>query len=127
MVPLAGIWLARDEFGVQTATAAAWLTFAAGMALRHRRVPRALTWLGLVSYSIYLLHPLLMESVERLWPDPLAVPLGARLVALAGVVGALLGLSALTWRFVEAPAQRLGRRLASRTDEAGTPLSDRQP
>lgn len=113
LVPLAGIWLARDEFGLQTAMAAAWITFAAGMALRHRNAPRALAWLGLVSYSIYLLHPLLLESVQRFWPEPLSAPLGLRLVALAGVVGLLLGLSALTWRFVETPAQRLGKRLAS--------------
>ncbi|GAA3034284.1 acyltransferase family protein [Streptosporangium longisporum] len=46
LVPPAGIRLARDEFGVQTATAAAWVTFAAGMALRHRGVPRPLAWLG---------------------------------------------------------------------------------
>jgi len=115
LVPLAGIWLARGEPGLQVAMAAAWITFAAGMALRHRAVPRALAWVGLVSYSVYLLHPLLLEGVERFWPEPLAVPLGARLAALAGVMGLLLALSALTWRFVEAPAQRLGRRLSSRS------------
>ncbi|MFF0243884.1 acyltransferase family protein [Streptosporangium sandarakinum] len=113
LVPLAGIWLARGDLGTQTAEAAAWLTFVAAMALRHRGMPRALSWLGLVSYSVYLLHPLLLESVQWFWPEPSAVPLGARLPALAGVVAALLGLSALTWRFVEAPAQRLGRRLIS--------------
>lgn len=118
LVPLAGVWLARDEFGLQTAIAAAWITFAAGMALRHRRMPRTLAWLGLVSYSVYLLHPLLLESIEQFWPKPLAVPLGLRLVALIGVVGLLLGLSALTWRFVEAPAQRLGKRLSTNVFES---------
>ncbi|MBG0827536.1 acyltransferase [Planomonospora sp. ID67723] len=113
LVPLAGIWLARGEFGLQTAIAAAWITFVAGMALRRRRVPEVLSWLGLISYSIYLLHPLLLESVERFWPEPLVVPLGLRLLALAGVVGLLLGISTLTQRFVEAPAQRLGKRLIS--------------
>ncbi|SDK37708.1 Peptidoglycan/LPS O-acetylase OafA/YrhL, contains acyltransferase and SGNH-hydrolase domains [Nonomuraea jiangxiensis] len=113
LVPLAGLWLAHGEPGLQLAIAAAWLTFGAGMALRHRRVPRLLAWLGLVSYSIYLLHPLLLEGVERIWPDPLAVPLALRLPALAGVLALLLGLSTLTWHFVEAPALRLGRRLSS--------------
>ncbi|MBG0824502.1 acyltransferase [Planomonospora sp. ID91781] len=117
LVPLAGIWLAHGEAGLQTAIAAAWFTFAGGMALRRRRVPQALAWLGLVSYSIYLLHPLLLEGVERFWPEPLAVPLGPRLVALAGVLGLLLGVSALTWRFVEAPAQRLGRSLIARVPD----------
>ncbi|MEV0344181.1 acyltransferase [Nonomuraea sp. NPDC050680] len=113
LVPLAGVWLARAELGVQTATVAAWMTFVVGMALRHRRVPRVLAWLGLVSYSIYVLHPLLLESVEPFWPEPLAVPLYARLAVLAGVLGLLLGASAVTRRFVELPAQRLGKRLVS--------------
>ncbi|MEZ0076185.1 acyltransferase family protein [Planotetraspora sp. GP83] len=113
LIPLAGIWLARDDFGSQTAMAAAWITFAVGLALRHRRMPQVLRWLGLVSYSIYLLHPLLLESVEWFWQQPLTVPLSLRLTALTCVVGLLLGLSALTWRLVEAPAQRLGKRLAS--------------
>jgi peptidoglycan/LPS O-acetylase OafA/YrhL len=113
LVPLAGIWLARDEFGTQMATVAAWLTFLAGMALRHRRMPRVLAWLGLVSYSIYLLHPILLESVEWFWPEPLVVPLSLRVAALACVVALLLGLCSLTWRFVEAPAQRLARHFIS--------------
>ncbi|WP_165900552.1 acyltransferase family protein [Microbispora triticiradicis] len=113
LVPLAGIWLTRDDFGTQIATGAAWLTFAAGLALRRQKMPRVLTWLGLVSYSVYLLHPLLLESVEWFWPEPLAVPLNLRMAALACVVALLLGLSALTWRFVEAPAQRLAKRLTS--------------
>ncbi|MFI6296549.1 acyltransferase family protein [Nonomuraea sp. NPDC050790] len=113
LVPLAGIWLTRDEFGLQTATVAAWMTFAVGMLLRHRNIPRSLAWLGLISYSIYLLHPLLLEAVERFWPEPLTVPLALRLPALMGVLALILGLSTLTWRFVEAPAQRLSRRLTS--------------
>ncbi|MBB4913756.1 acyltransferase family protein [Streptosporangium saharense] len=121
LVPTAGIWLTRDAPGLWLALVAAWLTFAVGMALRDREMPRVLPWLGLVSYSVYLLHPLLLKAVQMVWPDPLAVPLGARLVALAVVVGVLLGISALTWRFVEAPAQRLGRRLARGTSEGLAP------
>ncbi|MEV4395588.1 acyltransferase [Nonomuraea sp. NPDC049607] len=116
LIPLAGLWPARDEPGVQVAIVAAWLTFAAGTALRHRTMPSWLTWLGLVSYSIYLLHPLLLESVEFFLPEPSDVPLPARLALLAAVCAALLGLCALTWRWVEMPAQRLGRRLIHRTD-----------
>lgn len=34
--------------------ALAGLTFAVAMAYRNKKVPRALAWLGLVSYSVYL-------------------------------------------------------------------------
>ncbi|MFI9596358.1 acyltransferase family protein [Nonomuraea sp. NPDC052265] len=115
LIPPAGLWAARDEPGMQVAIVAAWLTFAAGTALRHRAMPSWLTWLGLVSYSIYLLHPLLLESVEFFLPRPSDVPLAVRLALLVAVCAALLGLCALTWRWVERPAQRLGRRLIRRT------------
>jgi peptidoglycan/LPS O-acetylase OafA/YrhL len=97
--------------------ALAGLTFVAGLALRDRRVPSVLAWLGVVSYSVYLLLPSLLDLY-----DDITFPAGLRhnLWFQAGVtvvsVGALLGCAALTYRLVESPMQRLGRRVAARLD-----------
>jgi peptidoglycan/LPS O-acetylase OafA/YrhL len=89
-------------------------TFAGGMALRGRRVPRVLTWLGLISYSLYLVHhPLLKFFVEvsgDLRRSPPALQLGMATLAMVLVLLA----SALAYRFVEKPMQSLGRRLSRR-------------
>ena len=95
----------------------AGLTFAAGLALQNRRVPAALAWLGLVSYSVYLVFPLLLDVYDSI-PLPASyqheawLQIGASAVFLA----ALLGCAATTYRLVEAPMQRLGRRAAARLD-----------
>ncbi len=44
----------------------AGLTFGIGLAFRHVSWPRILTWLGLISYSVYLLHPALIEIYRHL-------------------------------------------------------------
>ncbi len=89
--------------------------FATGMALRNRRIPRMLAWLGLVSYSVYLLHLVVFETIEPhlgLGAGPSTARWYVQLLLFIGLVGLVLGASALTYRFIEAPAQRLGRRVA---------------
>ncbi|GII81468.1 acyltransferase [Sphaerisporangium rufum] len=104
------------------AVVAAWLTFAAGLALRHREVSPVLAWLGLASYSVYLLHPLVVQVIRRITVDPAGIPLPARLAWEAVLFAAVAGCAALTYRYVETPAQRLGHRLAraaARRETAG--------
>ncbi len=97
--------------------ALAGLTFVAGLALRSLQVPPILAWLGLVSYSVYLLHPLLLDAYDSI-PfapgnrQPVWLQMGAAAVFLA----ALLACCAATYYLVEAPMQRLGRRVAARLD-----------
>jgi peptidoglycan/LPS O-acetylase OafA/YrhL len=87
--------------------------FALGLLTRRLRTPRPLAWLGRVSYSVYLVHFVLIQLLS-----PALTPLGARLPAVAHVpvalafLGLLLSLSWLTHRYVEVPGQRLGRRTA---------------
>ncbi|WP_049577902.1 acyltransferase family protein [Nonomuraea sp. SBT364] len=121
-VAAAMLWHTEDPLPWVVAIVAAWATFAAGMLLAHRDVPALWAWLGTVSYSVYLIHPILLEIVDGFLDDPAAVawPYRAGLGVL--VVAALLGCAALTYRIVEAPAQRLGRRIASRYQD-GRPMS----
>ncbi|GAA4593612.1 acyltransferase [Planotetraspora phitsanulokensis] len=100
-----------------TAVVAAWLTFAAALALRRRTIWRFLVWLGLVSYSIYLLHPLILQVVRRLTTDPSGIPLPVRLAWEAALFTTVIGCAALSYRFIEKPAQLLGRRLNRAADE----------
>ena len=94
----------------------AGLTFAVAMLCRRRKVPRALAWLGLVSYSVYLLHPALIEAYASVpfTRNENFVPM--ELLLAAAFVAVLLACCGLTHRFIEAPMQRIGRRVGARLD-----------
>jgi peptidoglycan/LPS O-acetylase OafA/YrhL len=122
----AGVWHSRTwglpaaaeaafQRGWTSAMALAALTFAAGLALRRKRLPRLLTGIGVISYSIYLLHPVLFQSLDRLVGRPRQDDPGMVVAALA----VLLLVSWFGYRLVEAPAQRLGRALARRWTPTG--------
>lgn len=83
---------------------AAYLIFVAAVAAHRRDFPRPMRGLGTISYSLYLLHPLVVGAVPRVgnW-----LTTGALWVALC------LTLASLTYRWLEAPAIRLGHRLTS--------------
>ncbi|HEY4462695.1 MAG TPA: acyltransferase [Streptosporangiaceae bacterium] len=89
-------------------------TFGIGLALRHRKVPAALAWLGVVSYSVYLLHPLVLNAYRAIPVLHRTRPLAVQILLAAGLIAVILAASGLTYRFVEAPMQRYGRRVASR-------------
>lgn len=85
----------------------AMLTFGVGLALRRRRIPRWLVGLGTISYSVYLVHPVLLAvtdgTIGRWRRDSPILE-----VAFYAV---LLPLCVLTYRYIEAPSQKWGRKL----------------
>lgn len=85
-------------------------TFGAGLAFRRRRVPRLLVGLGTISYSVYMVHPVLLAVSDA--------TIGRRphdsLVLEVAFYALLLPLCRLTHRYVEEPGQRWGRNLARR-------------
>jgi peptidoglycan/LPS O-acetylase OafA/YrhL len=97
--------------------ALAGLTFAAGLALQNLRLPSVFSWLGLVSYSVYLGLPLMLDLYDDI-PLPKSyqhLPLlqaGATVAFLA----ALLAFATMTYYLVEVPFQRLGRRITMRLE-----------
>jgi peptidoglycan/LPS O-acetylase OafA/YrhL len=94
--------------------ALAAVTFAAAWALRHRRIPAVLAGLGKISFSLYLLHPVLLMISDQLGGTPEHDDVLRQLVFVVVLIGA----STLTYRYVEAPCQRLGRRLTRRSRDA---------
>ncbi len=89
---------------------------------------RTVTFLGRISYSVYLLHPLVLGAgvmaLQRLRPDLLATPLSYLIMlAIAGVC--VIALATFSHRFFEAPfvGKSSGRSPASGAVDAITPLS----
>ncbi|MFC9821922.1 acyltransferase family protein [Streptomyces erythrochromogenes] len=96
---------------------AAWVLFGVGFLLRERRFPKVLTWLGAISFSVYLLHIPLLRTIEPLLgipPQPSST-LG-RIAWTAIFLGVVAAVSHLMYRLVEMPMQRLGRRVQKAAD-----------
>jgi peptidoglycan/LPS O-acetylase OafA/YrhL len=106
-VVICGVF-AKDDPGWAPAILLAVGFFAVAFALRHRSFPRWLAHLGVMSFSLYLLHPLLLRVSPNL---PLFFVM-------------LVPLGYLTHRLIELPAQRLGRSVARLSARAPAPSGD---
>lgn len=112
--------------GVLLLTGLLIVTIVKGVDGPVRRVLRSapLVWLGAISYSLYMAHYLgiyvAAQLLLRFSPHPRRVvdgaavpqlPLTEALIIYPVLVVAILGLSWLSWRFVERPCRTLSRRL----------------
>jgi peptidoglycan/LPS O-acetylase OafA/YrhL len=119
---VAGLWHSR-AWGMSAHAELLWsrrwvstfllagLTFAAGLTFRQVRWPRALTRLGLISYSLYLLHPLVIEVYHHYTWTRLPHPFGLQVMLAAGLLASMIAVSSLTYLSVERPMQNVGRRV----------------
>ncbi len=122
LLTVAGIWhgAQRHEdhhWQVQWATSVllAGATFGIGLAVRRWTVPRWCAWLGMISYSVYLLHPLVFNAYRSVPVLHRKHTMPDQVLFFAGLLAVIIALSALTYYLVEKPMQRLGRRVAART------------
>lgn len=89
----------------------AGLLFGCGLLLRNRRIPWAARRLGELSFSLYLMHPVVLMLTKHdlaRWgthTDSLVERLGI----FVGFLLACIACSAVTYRLIERPGQRLGR------------------
>jgi peptidoglycan/LPS O-acetylase OafA/YrhL len=91
--------------------------FCAGLGLRHRTFPRWMTYLGAISYSVYLAHAVVIHVVPEI---------GNRATTLVLWIAVVIGVSAITYRVIEMPFQAVGQRRAARIT-GPAPASPTQP
>lgn len=76
---------------------------------------RTAVWLGEISYSVYLIHTVLLlvagQALQRVFPDPSAVSTLACSSIALGFVAASVGAGHLLFTLVEEPARRWLRRV----------------
>ena len=130
LATLAGVWHGArygHHWQVQWATSVllAGATFGIGLAVRHWRVPGWCAWLGMISYSVYLLHPLVFNAYRSIPVLHRTHTMPDQVLFFAGLVAVIIGVSALTYYLIEKPMQRLGHRVAARfPNPTGTPPGD---
>jgi peptidoglycan/LPS O-acetylase OafA/YrhL len=123
VLPISAGLAIHTAFNYALPYAVAFVVFIAGTTVL--RIETRLTdWLGRISYSIYLFHPIVFQPVylwlirqplDSLWrTQHLAVYLVATLLLT-------LAVASLVFRFVERPAIRLGHRIAARRERGTAP------
>jgi peptidoglycan/LPS O-acetylase OafA/YrhL len=112
---------AQWQWQWMTSLVGAALTFGVGLLLRERRVPRVLAWLGMISYSVYLLHPLILDAFRDVPTlHHASKGLVVQLPLAAGLIAVIIASSGVTYYLVEKPMQRLGHQIAKRWDRPQT-------
>ena len=67
-------------------------------------------FLGEISYSVYLVHWIVLQVANRIATQMMLTGAGFALWS-AGIIALVMALSTLTYRFIEIPARAFGRRI----------------
>ncbi|MBK8502993.1 MAG: acyltransferase [Saprospiraceae bacterium] len=78
-----------------------------------KKPPAFMVLMGTVSYSLYLLHPVVMHFVGHLLHWVPALDGGHLMLYLAATSALTIGIASLSYNWIEKPFNRLGHRLAS--------------
>jgi peptidoglycan/LPS O-acetylase OafA/YrhL len=118
LTTIAGVWHGArygQQWQLQWASSVllAAATFGVGMAARNRKVPWVAAWLGVISYSVYLLHPLVFDAYRSVPALHRTHIMSVQIALFAALVAVIIAGSAVTYYLVEKPMQRLGRLVAS--------------
>lgn len=123
MIPIVSVLAYRVDFGFHEWPLPYIFSYGAGLSIfmlvtaKVRRSPAWLAYLGTISYSTYLLHtPVISAAAALGWglrsdASPLT---NWTLVAL--IMLAVIGISNLSYRWIEKPCVALGRRLERRSN-----------
>jgi len=94
------------------------------------QVPRIMSFLGDISYTVYLSHILVLNVVGRLWQasGPFPGSVGDNLLACVLMLAAVIGYGWLGYRCIERPISHISHRLRTRwfdrgdKEKSGTPM-----
>ncbi|MCW2993007.1 MAG: acyltransferase [Conexibacter sp.] len=110
--------IAADRPSFAPTFLAAYAVFGAAFALRHRTFPAWLLRLGVISYSLYLLHPL----VYAVLGDATGSGTVVRVISFVGALALSVLVAELSYRFLEQPMMALGRRASARIVRPAPPV-----
>jgi peptidoglycan/LPS O-acetylase OafA/YrhL len=101
---LLGFWFRFSRFpvttdhwnmtGVSLSWALAYAVFALLLSQRERQFPKWILWMGRISYSLYLVHGIVLALLPKLSNPIYAVPT---------VLGLSIAISAVTYQYIEKP------------------------
>jgi peptidoglycan/LPS O-acetylase OafA/YrhL len=122
LTTFAGTWHGASygthwELQWATSVLLAGATFGIALAVRNLRIPRFFAWLGMVSYSVYLIHPMIFDAYRTIPVLHHKHTMTGQVLLFLAILAVVVALSAVTYYGVEKPMQRLGRRVAARFPE----------